>query len=124
MFKVPEQNRVIKGYMATAPNVGNFGHFEFNPSPNRCITCIAMGEDDTHGWEHVSVSVVHKGQQRMPTWNEMCMVKDQFWDEEDVVMQFHPKKSEYVNNHEYCLHLWRKNGENAETPPSILLGYV
>lgn len=51
----------------------------------------------------------------------MCKVKDLFWDEEDVVVQFHPRKSEYVDNHKYCLHLWRKAGVDIETPPLELV---
>lgn len=65
------------------------------------------------GWEHVSVSLKN----RCPTWEEMCMVKDIFWGEEECVVQFHPPKSESVNAHPYCLHLWKKIGETYETPP-------
>ena len=53
----------------------------------------------------------------------MCQVKDLFWEEEEVVVQFHPKKSEYVNMHEGCLHLWRSTEKEFPTPPSILVGY-
>ena len=65
------------------------------------------------GWEHVSVSY----STRCPTWEEMCRVNDMFWNDDECVIQYHPPKSEYVNNHKYCLHLWRKCGENFETPP-------
>lgn len=54
-------------------------------------------------FEHASVSLAH----RVPTWDEMCKVKDLFWDEEDMVVQYHPPKSEYVNLSKTCLHLWR-----------------
>lgn len=65
------------------------------------------------GWEHVSVSYPN----RCPTWDEMCRVKDMFWNDEECVVQYHPPKSEYVNIHPYCLHLWRKCGQNVELPP-------
>lgn len=65
------------------------------------------------GWEHVSVSYPN----RCPTWEEMCRVKDIFWNDHECVVQFHPPKSDYVNNHPYCLHLWRKQGESFELPP-------
>ena len=65
------------------------------------------------GWEHVSVSY----RRRTPTWDEMCKVKDMFWNDDETVVQFHPKKSEYKNLHPYCLHLWRKCGEDFELPP-------
>lgn len=64
-------------------------------------------------WEHVSVSY----SRRCPTWEEMCRVKDMFWNEDECVIEYHPPKSEYINRHPYCLHLWRKCGENFETPP-------
>jgi hypothetical protein len=60
-------------------------------------------EPDQPPWEHVSVSIAKK----IPTWVEMCWVKALFWDDEDAVMQLHPPKSTYVNNHPNCLHLWR-----------------
>jgi len=52
----------------------------------------------------------------------MAYVKDLCWDDEDVVMQLHPRKSEYVNNHPHVLHLWRPRHEMIPTPPSILVG--
>ena len=73
------------------------------------LNCLANVEDDGKT-EHVSVSLTKATGEpflRTPTWEEMCYVKDQFWGDEDVVVQFHPKKSEYVNVHSYVLHLWR-----------------
>ncbi|WP_431309684.1 DUF7694 domain-containing protein [Bradyrhizobium iriomotense] len=72
------------------------------------------------GWEHVSVSIPR----RCPNWQEMCFVKDLFWDEEECVMQLHPPRSEYVNNNRYCLHLWRPTSRAIPTPPSGLVGIV
>jgi hypothetical protein len=54
-------------------------------------------------WEHVSVTTPT----RCPSWVEMCWVKDQFFDDHEVVLQFHPAKSNYVNDHPFCLHLWK-----------------
>lgn len=69
-------------------------------------------------WEHVSVSCPN----RTPTWEEMCYVKDAFWQEGEGVVQFHPPKSQYVNHHPYCLHLWRNLKRPPLMPPSILVG--
>lgn len=57
-----------------------------------------------NGNEHVSISLY--GMRKLPTWEEMCEVKDIFWDDEEAVVQIHPKKSEYVDMGE-ILHLWR-----------------
>lgn len=89
----------------------NFGAFQWG---NLRIICAPTDEE----WQHVSVSKPNK----CPTWEEMCLVKDLFWDEDEVVFQFHPAKKDYVNNHPYCLHLWRKQGTEIETPPTILVG--
>lgn len=67
------------------------------------------------GWEHVSVHP--KNQKRCPTWEEMCAVKDMFFEPEEVVMQLHPAHSEYVNKHPYCLHLWRPLEREIPLPP-------
>jgi hypothetical protein len=82
------------------------------------IRCIAS---DGMGWQHVSVSVEFSD--KPPTWSTMCKIKDLFWDDEDVVVQFHPKKSEYVNFHPGCLHLWRcTDGREFPTPSPLMVG--
>ena len=52
----------------------------------------------------------------------MAAIKDVFWGEEETCMQLHPPKSQYVNNHPYCLHIWKPINETIPTPPSILVG--
>ena len=47
------------------------------------------------GWEHVSVSPVSGTS--IPTWKDMCAIKDMFFEDEEEVIQIHPKKSEYMN---------------------------
>lgn len=74
--------------------------------------------DVSKGWEHVSVSLPN----RCPNWPEMCFVKDLFWTEDETVIQFHPPKADYVNNHAFCLHMWRDTKFNIRLPPSILVG--
>lgn len=76
------------------------------------------------GWEHASVTVAPKGKNatRCPTWEEMCFVKGTFWDENEVVVQYHPAKADYVSFHNFCLHLWRPTGVSLPTPDSLLVG--
>ncbi len=97
-----------------------FGWFEIRRRANDAVLrCqVSPGFTDSFGWEHVSIS---RGD-RCPTWEEMCFIKDLFWDGEDVVMQFHPKKSEYVNLAKTCLHLWRPVGIEFPTPDKHLVG--
>jgi hypothetical protein len=82
------------------------------------IGYFAVIASDGQGWEHVSVSL----RDRTPTWDEMCIIKDLFWDEHETVIQFHPKKSEYVNRHPYCLHLWKPSKGEIVLPPKWMVG--
>lgn len=68
------------------------------------------------GWDHVSVSP--KNQKRCPTWEEMCAIKDMFFEAEEEAFQFHPAKSHYINAHPYCLHLWRPHNNQVVSPPA------
>ena len=67
-------------------------------------------------WEHISVSG-----KNIPNWKTMCFIKDLFFDENETVIQFHPKKSEYVNKSETCLHLWKPINKEIELPENILV---
>lgn len=70
------------------------------------------------GWDHVSVSLYSK---KLPTWVEMCFVKDLLFEEDETVIQFHPKKSEYVDNYP-CLHLWKLQGKEFPIPHHLMVG--
>lgn len=72
------------------------------------------------GWEHVSVTPIKK--RITPSWDDMCILKDIFFNEDETVVQYHPAKSEYVNNVPNCLHLWRPINDVMPTPPSIMVG--
>lgn len=72
------------------------------------------------GWEHVSVSP--ELLRTIPTWNDMCILKDIFWNEDESVIEVHPKKEEYVNNMPNCLHLWRCYYRDMILPPSCFVG--
>ena len=115
-FHVPHDRRITTGPMGSDDSCGNNGAFKVRVL-GTWAHCIAS---DMGGWEHVSVSLLPK---RMPTWEEMCALKDLFWDEDDVVVQYHPAKADYVNNHSRCLHLWRSIDAEMPTPPSEMVGY-
>lgn len=78
---------------------------------------MASDGSDEVPWEHVSVSFVN----RCPTWWEMCRAKRIFWDDDETVIQFHPAESDYVNDHEYCLHLWKPRGKTIKLPPNVAI---
>lgn len=79
---------------------------------------LRMIASDGDGWEHVSVSTTT----RCPTWEEMCFVKGLFFTPDEAVIQYHPPEEEYVNNHPYCLHLWRPTDQAVPLPPASFVG--
>lgn len=91
---------------------------------------VAMIADDgaVTGWEHVSVTVtkLSSASKRpvyvMPTWEIMATVKDLFWEPEEEAFQFHPPRSQYVNFHPTCLHLWKPTSGSITLPPPALVG--
>ena len=113
-FHVPNEYRLRVGEYGSDDSIGNYGAFLI---PYESFTMRVLASEGL-GWEHVSVSLNN----RCPNWKEMCFIKDLFWDEEDVVIQYHPKKSEYVNLYPNCLHLWRPVNQQIPTPPKELVG--
>lgn len=117
-----EPYRVTMGHYASKPG-DPFGAFSRQGPKGATLRILASdGRDDTlsedlRGWEHVSVSA-----HRCPNWEEMCWIKDLFWEPEDTVVQYHPPKSLYINESPYCLHLWRHTIMKIPLPPAILVG--
>jgi hypothetical protein len=141
----------LLGTTAADGNNGAFHLDSPEPGWRLALICSDGTDDDPSAtsemkaWEHVSVHAYRVGtverhvhhsflegskpyttgrpaQMRTPTWKEMVYVKDLCWDGEDVVMQLHPRKSEYVNCHKHVLHLWRPRHRDIPTPPAILVG--
>jgi hypothetical protein len=118
MLKFPEHFRVTDPAMPIATRPGApYGAFRIGSCAAIAATHPAEMADGV-AWEHVSVSCAD----RCPTWNEMQAVKSLFWDDEDRVIQYHPPQSEYINDHPYCLHLWRPLHVTIPHPPSHFVG--
>lgn len=104
------------------------------------FTIVKTGPDGGHGvvhhkklsgsviwsfggeWEHVSVAPFDR--KYTPNWDDMCWLKELFFRDDEVAVQFHPPKSEYVNNLGNCLHLWRlaSSTNYMPMPPSWMVG--
>ena len=52
----------------------------------------------------------------------MCEIKEIFFKDEEACVEYHPAKSEYVNNLSHCLHIWRPQKETLPVPDSLLVG--
>jgi len=118
-----EDARVREGPMGSDERYGLTGAFRLISPKGMALVVVSSGPDPTpeaQGWEHVSVS----GPNRCPNWPEMCWVKDLFWEKHEMVVQYHPPESEYVNLHPHCLHLWRHQTLPFPMPPVLLVGPV
>lgn len=67
------------------------------------VIVSACIEADRKRWLHVSVS--HRGR-RLPSWYEMCAVKDAFCGPDSTAYQVHPPADKHVNIHPKVLHLF------------------
>ena len=123
-FHVPDQYRIRRELLpkgspllkyASDERMGNSGAFQIpNPFTNKSFMVLASAD---YGWDHVSVSTPN----RCPTWDEMCYVKNLFWDAEDTVMQLHVPTSDHVNNHQFTLHMWRPQVVEIPRPPKEMV---
>jgi hypothetical protein len=132
MFHVPEKHRITVGAFGSTKAAGNNGAFAFrikhesvdpkNLEHSRAVYDLICIASDGMGWEHVSVHKADNKKTFTPSWDDMCHIKDAFWDPEDCVVQYHPPKSQYVNCHENVLHLWRKIGFEFPLPDPLMVG--
>ena len=115
-----QANRVRVGPMGSDESYGLAGCFKLVTSfePAAMLVVVSSGPDEEHGWEHVSVSA----DGRCPTWEEMCWVKDIFWDKHEMAVQYHPPESDYVRHHPHCLHMWKPMKMTIPMPPMLLVG--
>jgi len=105
-----ERLRRVHPTLGGSPAGANWGYFEHG-----ALRIISSGDGDP--WEHVSVSCAD----RCPTWHEMAWVVSLFWEDDETVVQFHPRKDRHINAHPYCLHLWKRRNEEFVLPPSGLI---
>jgi hypothetical protein len=117
--KQVEQWRVRNGPYGSGPG-DDYGAFRIPGPCGRDLMVIASPGDAHEGieWEHVSVSLPN----RCPNWPEMCHIKALFWGPEETVMQLHPPQSRWINNHNFCLHMWRPLKQEIPLPPDIAVG--
>lgn len=112
-----EKWRLTEGPLASSEELGCNGAFQIPmpglKNPKKVGRKFWVIVSDGGGWDHVSVSLTD----RCPTWFEMCFIKRIFFEDEECVVQYHPAKDDYRNLHEFCLHLWRPQGEKIPTPP-------
>lgn len=69
------------------------------------VILSAATELDDKRWLHISVSMMGDPG-LLPSWANLCEVRDVFLGEEALCLHLLPPKSEHVNIHHGVLHLW------------------
>lgn len=69
------------------------------------MSVIVSGAREADGkrWLHLSVA----RPDRMPSWEDLVFAKELVLGRETTALQVIPPRSKHVNQHPYCLHLWR-----------------
>jgi len=112
-----ELYRMRIGPMGSDSSYGNNGVFIIPGPRGKDLVCIVS---DGGSWDHVSVEVEvlldSIKNRRLPDWYEMQFIKDMFWANEELVVQYHPPKKDYVNVHPFVLHLWKSQKHKFPIP--------
>ncbi len=95
-------------FIVNDDNTLAFGGEYYDTNTNRTLNFMMSIQG---GWEHLSVSMPS----RTPTWDQMCTMKEIFFDDEEECVEYHPRKSEYINAHPHCLHIWRPRMDELVT---------
>lgn len=121
-MRFPEQFRAQCAHLPDTAAGDPYGYFYIpaRHANGRALQIIASDGSEAEGWNHVSVSIPGRSD-ACPSWPEMCLVKDLFFEPEECVVQFHPPRSTYINNHPGCLHLWSYT-PGFPQPPKHLVG--
>lgn len=74
-------------------------------------TCLIDGKE----WRHLSVS----RRSRTPSHEDMVRAAEAFLDVDAVSLSIFPPRSQWVNVHEHCLHLWQPIGFDPVPDPQL-----
>jgi hypothetical protein len=98
------------------PEIPAFGGRYYDKASGKFLNFVFSVQG---GYEHLSVSMPNK----TPSWDQMCVMKDIFFEDEEETIEYHPPKSDYVNIHPHCLHMWRQRLEDT-LEPYIESGFI
>jgi hypothetical protein len=74
---------------------------------------------DQMGWKHLSVTNAQK--KMLPSWTVLGRLKDLFYGDDEWACQFFPAKEDYIDDHPFCLHIWKPLDEELPRPSIALV---
>jgi hypothetical protein len=94
---------VSLGGWVMSPDCERVGRYELGLPGKGYVVIISGTVKEGRRWVHLSFS---RGD-RVPDWEELKAIKGRFLGDEASAIQVFPPKSQWVNVHPYCLHLWQ-----------------
>jgi|SRR5215469_5427662 len=111
--------RVRTGKMGSTDALGWNGAFIVPIDGQLWQVILGDGTGLGTGWRHLSATNAQR--REVPPWAVMCRLKELFFADDAWVVQFHPPKDDYVNDHPFVLHLWEPLEEKLPTPNIVLV---
>ena len=84
------------------------------------MTVIVSGRIEVDGKPWLHVSFAHGN--RLPSWEELRLVKDSFIGRSKQAIQVLPVEAKHVNFNPYCLHLWHCASLRGDGLPDFTYG--
>lgn len=107
LTKIEGHNLLMESFYRAKVDPNIRSDFKFTINGKEKVRVAAVCNKD-EGWEHVLYG--HDEIERLPEWPEMVELKEMFWENNDIVIQVHPRRQDYVNDVPNVLHLWKKTG--------------
>lgn len=97
---------VPEPYGPTGYRLHAFAHDRIDPIGTIIVSVSELPDAQASGdftdWTHASMSWAD----RVPTYDELVLLKSAVWGDEGEAYQVHPRAERHVNLHEFALHLW------------------
>ena len=68
-----------------------------------------------------NTSVSPEKSKQTPRWEEMCKIKELFFEDDETVIQYIVAKKDNINVKENCLHLWKPTNQTVPMPPKCFV---
>jgi hypothetical protein len=94
---------------------GALHHVGIAPKTNGLLAIVDELVIDGKLWRHMSVS----RRSRTPSHEDMMAAAQAFLDQDAVVLAIYPRRAEWVNLHQFCLHLWQPVGFDPVPDPKL-----
>lgn len=81
----------------------------------------------TNDWKRIQVSLLNWWHQQLkvfPTWDEMCAIKDIFFNDDEAIIEIHPSDEYKIYEKDYTIDLWKPLNKELPLPNPDLVGKV